>query len=283
MKRLSICLLIISICLFGGTCFAASSDQEKMEANSLISMIKEVGYRFDGGINWITFSSLYNDLYVKERVFIDKYPTSPIKSELRQNIQLLADIKMMWDPTNRHTGGTSNQEDRYLMATYPEIGKEATKGWLGNWDDKDITYILMRKNPSFTARLVQSYKDNYENPVTQAIKIEVPINEIQKIVDASVNIQTKADEVMSSYKEWKTFYNMLVRAETAFSVSYPGSKYAKNIAIMMGNYRIVDLLWELKNLPSSDQRESDENQKKMFSSIAAAKENQEKTLKIMIE
>lgn len=78
---------------------SAVSTQERQDATALVTMLKEMGYRFEAGMTWGKFSEIYNDMYVKQRVFREKYPDTSIDRELTRLVQLYTDIKGMWDPS----------------------------------------------------------------------------------------------------------------------------------------------------------------------------------------
>ena len=142
----------------------AFSTQESQDALSLVTKLKEMGYRFEAGMTWGNFSEIYNDMYVKQRIFREKYPDTPIERELTRLVQLYTDIKGMWDPsTHRYAGMVYRNEIQYLKAAYPGIEKEIPKDWLGNWNHyMDVVRNLLRRTNKLTDNVIQAYKNSYE-------------------------------------------------------------------------------------------------------------------------
>jgi len=155
----------------------AAEIQETQDAKAVVLAVKEFSYHLEVGISQKKYNDLFSDVYVKSRVFTDKYPQSPILPQLGKVMQIYLDAKEVWVRPGNVEGYVNHDMIDYLKATYPGISKEVSRDWLGGWNDKiSVVNVLLKRNNANLAQLSQAYKDNYElKPVpAQAVPAPAP-------------------------------------------------------------------------------------------------------------
>lgn len=164
-KRSAIFMLMLSIAvlLFSSVPGYAAETQETQDANTLVLAVKEFSYHLEVGISQKKYNDLFSDVYVKYRVFTDKYPQSPILPQLGKVMQVYLDAKEVWVRPGGVEGYVNDDMVGYLRKAYPGIEKEVSRDFLGQWRDKiSVVDALVRRNKANLAQLSQAYKDNYE-------------------------------------------------------------------------------------------------------------------------
>lgn len=113
--------------------------------------------------------------------------------------------------------------------------------------------------------------------VSFASNSDVPVNEVQNLVDQSSRIQNAYQNGSMTYDTWKKMYYKLYRDCDRFMSLYSSSKYMKNVYSMIYTYGIADSFTDAYSYLKQNKNDlTVEQAKETFNSmIVQAKEYQD--------